>query len=161
MSGGCMDDYDRCLQNGRLKTVEIDDAAIHDGLLTALQELRDGIGARDARDWGQVVTAAYFSTMHAGQWAVRARGIRHTNLFSLIAALRRHFTNDETVTVDELRHLQLAKEAHELAQSGSRVSEQLAKEHLELASDVLYNVLATLALPGLDAEVVPRVTADD
>lgn len=155
-----MDAFDQCIRNGRLKTAEIDASAVRDGLLTALHELREGIGARNAGQWAQVVTAAYFSMLHAGQWAVRARGLRHTNLYSLIVALRQHFESDETVTEEELRYLQNAKEAHEMAQSGAHITQQSAQEYLVVASDVLYNILATLDLPGLDAELVPRISTD-
>jgi len=154
-----MDAYERCLSNKRLRAVDPDEIAAAEELRTALQELRTAIHDFEAEHWAGAVTNAYFSMLHACQGAIHVKGLRSTNLYSLIEALRHHFLGDETVTEEELRVLQNAKEAHEMAQSGARVTSASALEYLEAASNVLYNILATLDIPALDAELVPRISS--
>lgn len=155
-----MDPYERCLRNKRLKTVDPDEGAAAEELRTALQELRAAIRASEAEQWAGVVTNAYFSMLHACQGAIHTKGLRSTNLYSLIEALRRHFLDDGTIEDEELRILQAAKEAHEIAQNGGRVTSENALDYLAAAGDILYNILDTLRLPGLDPGIVPEIPSE-
>lgn len=157
-----MDDagvFENCLQRGKLLREEPNNDRIVHALAKALDEFIHGLEDYRNGYWERVTTHAYFSMLHATRAAIFSRGVRDTNFFSLLAALKHLFAGD-VLTEEELELFRLVKDAKEVIERGARIAQRDSSLYLATAHSMLYKAVTTVGHADFPPSIVPNYDRD-
>jgi uncharacterized protein (UPF0332 family) len=146
---GILDAFEACIRNGRLKPFEATSEGLAKEMTTALDELKKAhVLYRDGR-YEDTVVQAYFSMYRSAKSLLLAGGYRDTNLYSLVAGVRRLYAQPGALDERLLELLKEAKDLKDLVHEGARAGKKEARRLLEGASRLMARACELLSLPGM------------
>lgn len=149
-----MDPFEDCLTKGRLKKIEVDVERVAAELETARDELTRARSCYVGGNWGEAATQAYFALFRTARAAINSQGYRDTNLYGLLAGVRKLFVETEKLPAKFIDSIRDAKDIKDVIYEGGRATRGDARQVLGWALGFVKAVLGLLALPGFDAESI-------
>jgi uncharacterized protein (UPF0332 family) len=144
-----VDAFEACIRNGRLKPFEATNEGLMKEMSTALEELRKAhLFYREGRCEDAVVQA-YFSMYRSAKSLLLAGGYRDTNLYSLVAGVRKLYAQPGALDDRLLELLKEAKDLKDLVHEGARTGKKEARRILEGAGRMMARACELLTLPGM------------
>jgi uncharacterized protein (UPF0332 family) len=149
-----VDPFEDCLAKGRLKKIDVDVERVAAELETAREELTRARACYVGGNWGEAATQAYFALFRTARAAVNSQGYRDTNLYGLLAGVRKLYVESGKLPSKFIDAIRDAKDIKDVIYEGGRANRRDARQVLSWALAFVKSVLGLLALPGYDAESI-------
>ncbi|MBD3337375.1 MAG: HEPN domain-containing protein [Candidatus Eisenbacteria bacterium] len=142
-----MDPFEDCLKKGRLKAIEPDLEDIKKELRTAEDELTRARTCFAEKRNEDCLVQSYFAMFRSAKSLLRRKGYRDTNMYSLLAGLRKLYVEPKDLEGHLLDVLSVAKEQKDLVYEGARCSLQDTRAVLRNSEVFCNRVREIMALP--------------
>lgn len=146
-----MDVFEDCVAKGRLKQIEVDVERIASELSTAKDELTRARACYIGGNWGETATQAYFALYRTARAAINSQGYKDTNLYGLLAGLRKLFVETDKLPAKFVDYIRDGKDIKDVVYEGGRATRSDARLMLGWASYFVKAVFGMLSLPGFEA----------
>jgi uncharacterized protein (UPF0332 family) len=150
-----LDPFEDCLRKGRLKKVEPDQDAIRREIVEAGEELARAKACLGAKRHEDGLVQGYFAMFRSAKALLRSKGYKDTNMYSLLAGLRKLYVEPGDLDPLVIRVLSAAKEQKDLVHEGARCSMEDARAVLASSEAFCDRARALLALPDLPPLLPP------
>jgi uncharacterized protein (UPF0332 family) len=144
-----LDPFEDCLRKGRLKPIEPNLDEIRKELETAAEELLRARSCFRDRRYDECLVQSYFAMFRSAKALVRKKGYRDTNMYSLLAALRKLYVEPGELGAHFLDLLSLAKDQKDLVYEGARCSVRDTKAVWRNSEDFCARARELVAIPDL------------
>lgn len=144
-----MDAFEDCIRNGRLKLFAATEEILVKEIRTAKEELALALTSYQDGRFEQTVIQAYFAMYRSCKSLILAAGYKETNLYSLVAGIRKLYVSPGAIDPDLIEILKIAKDQKDLVEGEARCTRRDTRVLLNAANRLVIRACELLAFPGI------------
>ena len=133
-----MNDFNRCLERGRIVRVDIDKEMIKRELSSADYDLEKAEGSLKGSDFKWAAIQAYYSMFHVAKGLVLSRGYREKSHYCLMIAIEELFIKPGLIKADLLSDFEMCLSIRHEADYGLEYSPDQSRSSIETAHEWIF-----------------------